>query len=69
MDNIPRISKEDLKKKIDLKGDFILLDVRNPVDYGNSNVKLPGSIRIPLDELEGRLNELDRKKDVVAYCT
>jgi sulfur-carrier protein adenylyltransferase/sulfurtransferase len=69
MDNITRITKEDLKKKIDLKDDFILLDVRNPFDYANSNVKLPGSIRIPLDELEGRLNELDRKRNVVAYCT
>lgn len=69
MDSIVRIAKEELKKKIDLKEDFILLDVRNPIDYANSNVKLPGSIRIALDELEGRLNELDRKKDIVAYCT
>ncbi len=69
MDNAPRITKEELEKKLDLKEDFVLLDVRNPVDYGNSNVKLPGSVRIPLNELDNRLNELDRKKDVIAYCT
>lgn len=66
---IPRITKEELKKKMDAKEDFILLDVRNPMDYGSSNVKIPGSRRIPLDELEQRFNELDRAKEVVAYCT
>ncbi|MBI5491320.1 MAG: hypothetical protein HY893_00145 [Deltaproteobacteria bacterium] len=65
----PRISREDLKKKIDNREDLILLDVRNPTDYGNSNVKIPGAIRIPLAELAARLNELDKSKEVVAYCT
>ncbi|MDO8427506.1 MAG: rhodanese-like domain-containing protein [Deltaproteobacteria bacterium] len=65
----PRISKDDLKRKMDSKEDFILLDVRNPTDYGNSNVKIPGSIRIPLAELEVRIKELDKSKEAVAYCT
>ncbi len=65
----PRIKKEDLKKKMDNRENLILLDVRNMTDYGNSNVKLPGAIRIPLAELEARLKELDKSKEAVAYCT
>ncbi len=65
----PRISKDDLKRKMDSKEDLILLDVRNPTDYGNSNVKIPSSIRIPLAELEVRIKELDKSKEAVAYCT
>lgn len=65
----PRIKKEELKKKMDSKEEFTLLDVRNPTDYANSNIKIQGSVRIPLNELEIRLKELDKNKEVVAYCT
>lgn len=65
----PRITKEEVKRKLDMKEDFLLLDVRNPVDYGTSGIKIAGALRIPVDELEKRLGELDPKKEVVAYCT
>lgn len=65
----PRITREDLKLKMDKGQDIIILDVRNPTDYGNSEVKIPGSKRMPLDEIDLRLGELDKKKEVVAYCT
>lgn len=65
----PRITREDLKQKMDNRQDIIILDVRNPTDYGNSEVKIPGSKRMPLDEIDLRLGELDKQKEVVAYCT
>ncbi|MBI5587834.1 MAG: hypothetical protein HY889_05645 [Deltaproteobacteria bacterium] len=65
----PKITKEEVKRKLDMKEDFLLLDVRDPVDYGKSGIKIVGGLRIPLDELEKRLGELDPKKEVVAYCT
>lgn len=65
----PRITREEVKRKLDTKEDFVLLDVRNPVDYGKSAVKIPGAVRIPVDELEGRFAELDPSREVVAYCT
>lgn len=66
---IERITKEELKKKLDEGEGVQLLDVRNPVDYGTSDVKIPGAVRIPVGELEMRHTELDRAKEVVAYCT
>lgn len=33
----PRITKEEVKAKLDGREPVTLLDVRNPVDYGNSN--------------------------------
>ena len=29
---------------------------------------LPGSLNVPLDELEARLSELDAEQEIVAYC-
>lgn len=44
----------------------ILVDVRNPIEYDNGH--LPGSILIPVDELRGRLDELDPAKEIWVYC-
>jgi rhodanese-related sulfurtransferase len=66
---IERITKEDLKSKLDAGEDIQLLDVRNPVDYGTSDVKIGAAIRIPVGELEFRYTELDREKEVISYCT
>jgi adenylyltransferase/sulfurtransferase len=66
---VQRITKEELKKRLDAGEDIQVLDVRNDTDYGNSDVKIIGSIRIPIAELEMRSGELDGAKEVVSYCT
>ena len=48
------------------KRDFIFLDVRSPKEY--EQVHLPGSTLIPLGSLRGRLDELSRDKEVIAFC-
>lgn len=65
----PRITKEELKAKMDRGEGFLLLDVRNPTDYADSEVQIPGAKRIPLEDLEKRIGEFDPGKEVVAYCT
>lgn len=47
-------------------GSVILLDVRDPDEYEEGHIK--GYINMPLDEIRGRLGELDRNKDVYALC-
>ena len=44
----------------------ILLDVRSVEERAASSI--PGSLHIPLDELRGRLDELDRSKPIVIHC-
>jgi len=43
-----------------------VLDVRPPEEYDSGH--LPGSINIPLDELEKHLDDLDHSQEIVAYC-
>lgn len=66
---IPRITRDELRERLDRGEDILLLDVRNSEDYGLSSKKLPGAVRIPVEELEGRVDELDRTKEIVVYCT
>ena len=46
-------------------GEVTFLDVRQPKEYEGGH--LPGSKLIPLGNLEGRLDELDREKPIVIY--
>lgn len=63
---IREVSKDELKAKLDGQTSFQLINVLKPEGY-NLGVIL-GSKKIPLSELEKRLNELDKTKDVVTYC-
>jgi rhodanese-related sulfurtransferase len=47
-------------------GDCIVLDVRPPEEYDAAHVA--GALSMPLEELERRLGELPRDRQVVAYC-
>jgi len=62
------ISAEELKKKIDAKEDFVLIDVLSKESYEARHV--PTSINIPVDEVENRApTELpDKNKEIVVYC-
>jgi rhodanese-related sulfurtransferase len=48
------------------KGLVTVLDVRPAAEFAAGHV--PGAVNIPIDELERRLSELPRRKEVVAYC-
>ena len=47
-------------------GDVVLLDVRPEAEFRAAHI--PGARSVPLDELQARLRELPRDKDIVAYC-
>jgi rhodanese-related sulfurtransferase len=43
-----------------------LVDVRSPGEFAGGSV--PGAKNIPVDQLGGRLAELDAKKTVIVFC-
>lgn len=59
------IDQEALLARI-RRGDVTLLDVRPEEEYHAGHI--PGALSVPLAELERRLSELPRRRDVVAYC-
>lgn len=48
------------------KGLVTVLDVRPPEEFAAGHV--PGAINIPVHELEKRMKELPKRREVVAYC-
>lgn len=48
------------------KGLVVVLDVRPPEEFSAGH--LPGAVNIPIHELEKRMKELPRRREVIAYC-
>jgi sulfur-carrier protein adenylyltransferase/sulfurtransferase len=57
---------KELKRKIDAKEDFFLLDVREPNEYQIG--RIPGSTLIPLGEVPRRYQEIPRDKEIIVHC-
>ena len=60
------IDTTELKAKKKRKEDFFLLDVRTPSEYQKG--KIDGAKLIPLHELDARVKEVPKGKEVVVYC-
>ncbi len=68
VDEIESLSPGDVKALLDedKKGEYLLLDVRQPEEYEASHI--PGAMLIPVGELESRQGELSRDKRIITYC-
>jgi rhodanese-related sulfurtransferase len=64
-----RISLPELRKRMDDGEPFLFLDTRNPKAWGESDVKVHGAIRVPVDHFEDYLPELPKDRPIATYCT
>jgi hypothetical protein len=58
-----RITLEEFKRLRDA-GKVYVLDVRYQIE-----TKIKGAAHLPLDQLESRLSELPRDREIVTYCS
>ncbi len=63
---IPRISKEDLREMIG-KSDLIIVDVRTGLDWDASTVKIKGAVREEADKVDSWIEKYPRDKTLVLY--
>jgi rhodanese-related sulfurtransferase len=61
---VPRISKEDLKQRIETGNSPIIVDARLKYPYEHSTVRLPGAVRYAGDT---RALSLSRDREIVVY--
>jgi adenylyltransferase/sulfurtransferase len=62
---IPSVSVAQLKKLMESKSDFQLIDVREPFEYAVFNLK---GENIPLTVLEKNIHRISRNRKVIIYC-
>jgi len=64
-DNLEPVPAKELLARA-RRGLVTVLDVRPPEEYAACH--LPGAVNIPIHELEKRLKELPKRREIVAYC-
>jgi sulfur-carrier protein adenylyltransferase/sulfurtransferase len=64
--NIPVISVQQLKRKMDAREAFELIDVREPFEF--EIARIDGAKLIPLGEIPERADELHREHTFIVHC-
>ena len=59
------ISVTQLKKLVDNKEDFQLIDTREAFEHAEFNI---GGSLMPFGNITGRINEIEKEKPVIFYC-
>ena len=65
MENIPSITVQELKRKMDAREKFSLVDVREPFEFDIA--KIEGAKLIPLGEIAARADELENG-EIIVHC-
>jgi len=63
---VPEITAVEVKKMMDEKKAFVLIDVREPHEFQICSI--PGSKLIPLGEVPRRMHELNSADEIVVHC-
>jgi DNA-binding transcriptional ArsR family regulator len=58
------VTGQELLRRVK-RGEVVLIDVRPAEEYAAAH--LPGALSVPIDELQERLSELPRSKEIVSY--
>lgn len=67
-EEVPEITATELKTRLDQDQPLVLVDVREPFEKDIADLPEVGQKRIPLNDLEERVHELDPDDNLVLYC-
>ena len=63
------ISAEEAWELVEQGANPVFIDTRNARHWAQSDVKIPGALRIWREELEARISEVPRGRTIITYCT
>jgi membrane protein DedA with SNARE-associated domain len=65
---LARISVAELKRMIESGDAPLIVDVRNRSAQTHDPRRIPGAMRLTIDEINEKLGELPREREIVVYC-
>jgi len=64
-----KLTANEVKRRMDSGERIVFLDTRGPEAWDKSDVKIPGAIRVPANEVTQHLSEIPRDATIITYCT
>lgn len=66
---VPRITVDEVSDRLERGEPLGFVDARSAEAWSEADSRIPGSIRVPPDDVEGHLDEIPKGRAVVAYYT
>lgn len=66
---VTRITAEELKQKLESGEEVMIVDLRQQLDMQAVPSGIPGALRMGVEELEQRHQEIPRDREIVLYCS
>ncbi len=64
-----RITPQELMKTLRAGTEVLIVDLRQPLDVEALPQMIPGAVRMTIEDIENRHQELPRDRDLVLYCS
>jgi len=64
---VARITPEELRQMLEAGEEIVVVDVRSALESDVDSV--PGALRIPLEDLETRHDDIPRDRDIILFCS
>ena len=65
---VSRVTAHEVEARIDREEPIVFIDARNEKEWTESNLKLPGAVRVEADRVRDHLHEIPRGRGIVPYC-
>jgi 3-mercaptopyruvate sulfurtransferase SseA len=65
----PRMSVAELLSRLEKHAPVVIVDARSEGSWEGSDKQIKGSIRIPVDQIEARMSDLPKDKEIIFYCS
>ncbi len=66
---LARISPKELMERLTAGDEVMIVDLRHPLDVEAVPYMIPGALRMTVEELENRHQEIPRDREIVLYCS
>lgn len=63
------LTAAEAKGMLDRGEPVVFIDSRNPIAWDQSRQKLPGAVRVPVDEVTQHLKDVPAGATAITYCT
>jgi superoxide dismutase, Fe-Mn family len=66
---VTRITVDEVRERLARGEPLAIVDARSAEAWEKTETQIPGSIRVPPDDVAGHAADIPRDRAVVAYCT
>jgi rhodanese-related sulfurtransferase len=66
---VTRITVDEVRERLARGEPLAIVDARSAKSWDEAETQIPGSIRVPPDDVAGHAGDVPRDRSVVAYCT